>query len=657
MRIWTLAHITLTSIFSISHLAEANPPLLHNNIGKVLLRDYQKNKIHIGGHVSVKFAKSKDGNLVIPENKPVLPTKHYFPTPISHLASKDEEQFNQTYWVYDKHYKAGGPVFLYLPGESATSDSTAGLILNYTRINDLQKSFGGLGIVLEHRYYGESTPKSAWGPGANKITAKTPTEKFGYLKTDLVLEDIRLFAESFKHSSERVPTGTNLTADQTPWIVIGASYAGNLVSILRKRYPRIFFAGYSSSAPVEARKAMPMYWDVVARSIGSIEPACIKNMNSAIRYVDQELEKGGKAASDIKQIFLGPVAPETENSNGWFAEVLGYAFYNFQMVGIDEPILEETVWSIRNFCEHMNRDGKLVSPVEGWENAKDSALRRDGEWNARQWASWPGFIEYIKAIGYDCNGYNGAQASCSLRSGTDGADNIAWLWQVCSEWGYYQTGNPGPDQIMSKFSDLEHWKSKCGLNFKDKTAKDWLTEASPDTNLTNIRYGGWDDPQPRTFYTVSENDPWSSLGFLETRFLANKTDAPGLIANSTVPGCDHRPIGKDIFGFVFKDGFHGADLLSVRASQETYPLFASALETWLPCFKRKNNREAGFMEVVKALFRPDPIPSSGGTGNNKTIAAKPKQGRPDNSTVRQLIRVTDLEKKMRLERRARLWSS
>ncbi|RVD89592.1 uncharacterized protein DFL_000594 [Arthrobotrys flagrans] len=654
MKIWAIAYAALVSISSISHGAEAQMrlPSIHNNIEKLLLKEIQNNKININDYVSVKFAKGKDGDLVLSDNKPVYPTKHQLSALVNHWGSPAGEKFNLTYWVYDKHYKEGGPIFLYLSGEVAITEYGAGVLLNYSRINDLQEKFGGLGIALQHRYYGESTPQSAWGSGTNEIDIHTPAEKFRWLRTDLALEDIRFFADSFNHSSERVPAGINLRPEGTPWVVLGGSYAGNMASILRKWYPNTFFAAYSSSAPVEARTTMPMYWDIVARAIGSTEPACIKNMHSAIKYIDQELGKDEKSAAAIKQMFLGPSAES--NTNGWFTETLGYPFYGYQMTGMNEPIIDDTVWSIKHFCDHMNTDGDAVSPIEGWESIKNSTLQRSGKWGAERWASWPGYIALIKSFGYSCSGFGTAQGpgTCSLPAPATNPEDRAWLWQVCYEWGYFQIGNPGPDQIMSKFSDVKHWKSKCDLTFNDKTAKGYLSMSSkPNTNITNRLYGGWNDPQPRTFYTVGENDPWSSLGFLETRFLTDKTDAPEYIANSTIPACDHKPSKRDLFGFIIKEGVHAADIVSFKWSRETLPLFVAALEAWLPCFERPAGKKP------TELYRQNPTPTiNDQIKTNQTFTIRPSAGKQMRTTVRELVRVTSTENKIRLERRAKLWS-
>ncbi|KAK6513111.1 hypothetical protein TWF506_009277 [Arthrobotrys conoides] len=672
MKIWAIAYTALISISSISYVAEAQRLFPHNNINKLLLKEIERSKVHINGHVSVQAAKGKDGSVVLPDKKPIFPTKHQLLTSVSHAGARNDEHFNQTYWVYDKHYKKGGPIFLYLNGETSITDTIASAFLDSSRIHDLQKKFGGLGIILEHRYYGESTPRSAWVANSAEVDEYTPAEKFKYLTTDLALKDVKFFADNFNYTSERVPAGIDLTGRGAPWVVLGGSYAGSMASLLRKFYPDTFFAAYSSSAPIEAQTAMPAYWDVVARVIRSEEPACFENMRSAIKYIDQELAKGGQSAAVMKIMFLGPGAEI--NTNGWLAEALMFHFYDFQTAGLDEPIIDETVWSIRNFCDHMNTDGDDKSPIGGWENAANSTLRRSASWSARQWATWPGFIALVQSWGYSCTGFGTAKGpgSCKLASPTRYPDYISWSWQYCSEWGYFQLGNPGPDQITSNFSNLEHWKSKCNLQFRDPTAQIYIRPSSkPSTNATNKAFGGRTDPQPRTFYTMGENDPWSVLGFLKTKHVKGLFNAPGYNANSTVPACDHRPSGNDLFGLVIPNGIHSADIATTEWSKETFPVFTAAMEAWLPCFETHRER----VQVHRQQAIPKTLQRFGANETNQTFTLNPKkipkkvtppfvtgnetkkiQGKNNSTLLEKISQLAATEKSSRLERRAKLWS-
>jgi len=60
--------------------------------------------------------------------------------------------FEQRYWVNTRHYRAGGPVIVIDGGETSGEDRLPFLDTGIADI--LAKATNGLGVVLEHRYYG-----------------------------------------------------------------------------------------------------------------------------------------------------------------------------------------------------------------------------------------------------------------------------------------------------------------------------------------------------------------------------------------------------------------------------------------------------------------------------------------------------------------------
>lgn len=78
-----------------------------------------------------------------------------FTQPLDHFTDTGFT-WEQRYWVSYRHYKAGGPVIVLDSGEDP---GTGRLPYMDTGIVDiLANATGGLGVVLEHRYYGQSIP-------------------------------------------------------------------------------------------------------------------------------------------------------------------------------------------------------------------------------------------------------------------------------------------------------------------------------------------------------------------------------------------------------------------------------------------------------------------------------------------------------------------
>lgn len=78
----------------------------------------------------------------------------WFTQPIDHF-SNSSDTFKQRYWINTRHYTpgSGGPVIVLDGGETSGEDRIPFLDTGIVEI--LAKATGGVGVVLEHRYYGE----------------------------------------------------------------------------------------------------------------------------------------------------------------------------------------------------------------------------------------------------------------------------------------------------------------------------------------------------------------------------------------------------------------------------------------------------------------------------------------------------------------------
>ncbi|KAG6315377.1 hypothetical protein E4U22_007914 [Claviceps purpurea] len=157
--------------------------------------------------------------------------------PIDHFHNETKYEphsdghFNLRYMVDASNYQEGGPVIILHSGESEIEGRLS--YLEHGIASILAKATGGVGIVLEQRYYGESWP-----------TDETHIESYRFLTTDQALADTAYFSKNLK-----IPglEQHNLTAPGTPHILYGGSYAGGLVAIARKLYPDVFWGAISSS--------------------------------------------------------------------------------------------------------------------------------------------------------------------------------------------------------------------------------------------------------------------------------------------------------------------------------------------------------------------------------------------------------------------------
>ena len=78
--------------------------------------------------------------------------EYTFTQPLDHFADTGVT-FEQHYWLSDRHYQPGGPVIVFEAGEGPGDERMP--ILDTGIIDILAKATNGLGVVLEHRYYGQ----------------------------------------------------------------------------------------------------------------------------------------------------------------------------------------------------------------------------------------------------------------------------------------------------------------------------------------------------------------------------------------------------------------------------------------------------------------------------------------------------------------------
>jgi hypothetical protein len=111
--------------------------------------------------------------------------EHNFSVPIYHFhndslyAPHSDEFFNLRFWFDASRYKQGGPVIVLAFGERSGAERLP--FLHQGIIAQLALSLNGIGVILEHRYYGTSIP-----------TANLSTESLRFLTTDQALADCQL---------------------------------------------------------------------------------------------------------------------------------------------------------------------------------------------------------------------------------------------------------------------------------------------------------------------------------------------------------------------------------------------------------------------------------------------------------------------------------
>jgi hypothetical protein len=174
-----------------------------------------------------------DPRLLYPAYNLSVPVDHF------HNESIYEPHSNETfpirYWFDASHYKPGGPVIILQGGETSGEDRLP--FLQKGIVAQLSQATHGIGVILEHRYYGTSFP-----------TPDLSTENFRFLTTEQAMADEAFFAQHINYPG--MESYGDLSSNTTAYISYGGSYAGAFSAFLRVQYPDVFWGSISSSGVV-----------------------------------------------------------------------------------------------------------------------------------------------------------------------------------------------------------------------------------------------------------------------------------------------------------------------------------------------------------------------------------------------------------------------
>ncbi|CAI6093388.1 unnamed protein product [Clonostachys chloroleuca] len=426
-------------------------------------------QIRAPGGSQIREATYQEYNLSVPIDHFHNDTKY---------APHSNGTFNLRYWFDPQFYKPGGPVFVLSGGETSGADRLP--FLEKGIVNEVAKATNGLGVILEHRYYGSSIPVPDFS-----------TENLRFLTTEQALADTAYFAKNVVFEGLE---DVSFSPEKVPWIAYGGSYAGGFVAFLRVLYPDVFFGAISSSGVVEA---IWDYWEYFEGARLYAPEGCSDTTGKFVNIVDNILtkEENSKYISSLKKVFGYTDA----TSNVDFAYNIATGIYSLQSVNWDPAISDPFFFT---YCKAVVTDKNNYTNLEpirdtvkefviagGWESEVDPLTDR--------FLNWIGVLGNTNAQVDEVGFYEQDDLSQTWR---------LWPYQVCTEWGYLQTGSGAPADIlpmMSRLVDLEYSSQICKDAFN-------ITGVA---NLDAInKYGGFGISYHRLAFLDGEWDPWRAAG-------------------------------------------------------------------------------------------------------------------------------------------------
>ncbi|KAI1493277.1 peptidase S28 [Biscogniauxia mediterranea] len=414
-------------------------------------------------------------------------------TPIDHFHNDSLYEphsngtFDLRYWFDAQFYKPGGPVIVLASGETSGLDRLP--FLEKGIVYQLAKATGGLGVILEHRYYGSSIPVEDFS-----------TENLRFLTTDQALADTAYFAKNVKFAGLE---DVDLSPETTPWIAYGGSYAGAFVAFLRKLYPDVYWGAISSSGVPEA---IWDYWKYFEAAAVYGPPACVETTQKLTHIVDTILLSKEEYAPQLQAAFGLPNITHKAD----FASVLANGIYGLQSLNWDPSQSSDSFFI---YCSNVSSDSVLWPATEERRTSVEELIKAGGyeaelDVLANRMLNFIGYVNLtsVSSCGSD-------QDACFSTYDPEfyAQDDISqswrlWPYQYCTQWGYLQTGSGVPEDqlpLISRTIDIEYSTTICRDSFN-------LTEPA-NVEVIN-KYGGFDISYPRLAFVDGEWDPWRAAG-------------------------------------------------------------------------------------------------------------------------------------------------
>ncbi|KAI0132335.1 peptidase S28 [Xylariales sp. AK1849] len=430
--------------------------------------------------------------------------------------------FEQRYWWDASHYKTGGPVFVFNPGELA-ADGMLGYLTNGTIPGLYAQEFDGAAIVIEHRYWGKSVP-------FNELTAET----LRYHNLPAAMKDMTNFALNAK--MEFCEEG-DCNANDVPWVLVGGSYSGALAAWTSQMEPGVFHAYHASSAVVEA---IHDFWTFFSPIEQALPTNCSNDIKAVIKHVDYVFAEGdGDDIHELKAKF------NLQNLNAQdFADTLANPLSSWQ--GNQSTLL--------GFCDYIETYG-----------SQSKAMLNNGA-GVGLVSALDAYSAYINATagcgdgGSECDTWN-PKIVWNTPKTLD--DERPWQWMLCNEpFGWYQVGPAISDgnNVVSNQLRPEQYSRRCDLQFPQTngfvsgSATGW-TEAH-----LNMWTEGWDADYERVLFVNGEFDPWRSATIASDY-------RPGGRLNSTKSPA-----------YIVKGGVHTPELIIDETDPNTWPIVQAAIK-------------------------------------------------------------------------------
>ncbi|CAE6424059.1 unnamed protein product [Rhizoctonia solani] len=485
---------------------------------------------------------------------PPYDTIYYFDQLIDH-HNPSLGTFKQRYYFTYEYYQSGGPVILNAPGESSMN-GYSGYLTNRTLPGQIAQATNGAVVFLEHRCFGESNPY----PDLKESTLK-------YLSVEQAIEDLEYFGNNVHLP---MPGGDQVPTTKAPWVLIGGSYPGAIVSWTMAAKPGVFWAGYSSSGVVQA---INWYWGYFEPVRQYMPKNCSADVQKVVNYVDTTFTFGTRTQiQKLKETLGMGNMSHVDDVAGALRNPLWY-WQSLQTGQSDQ--------SFYKFCDALEVKNGVSAGPNGW--GLEHALAAYGEYMKGYIVGTCGSSSQEDCLGtYNPNStfYTDTSIDNSWRS---------WNWLLCNEFGFAQAGAPlGWPSIVTRLVVPPYDMRQCTYFYP----KSFPKARFPNTLNINTRYKGWNVNVPRLFFANGKRDPWREATMSSDFYPRKSTEL--------------QPIAVS-------DGFHCSDLLtrfgaSDKTVYDVQQLAIAYFTKWIKEWQDKHPEavKGGAVTVIDPATKPAP---------------------------------------------------
>lgn len=382
---------------------------------------------------------------------------HYYTQILDHFTYRPEgyRTFPQRYLVYAKHWggpQRHSPIFVYMGAESSiiSGFNFCGFMFEKAR------HFQALLVYIEHRYYGLSMPF-----GSREESFRNAST-LGYFTSTQAMADYATLILDLKK---------NLSAENSPVIVFGASYGGMLAAWFRLKYPHVTIGALAASAPIlyfDDITPQDGYDRVVTQDFRNASESCYNTIKESWAEINKVASQPGGLES-LKHTFNTCRAFDASSLMDWLTTV-----YDSSAQYGSPPVKE------------------ICKSIDGFPKGTDILTRISA-----------GSAFYYN---YDLEGTSSTTNNTCLD--IQQYPNEGWSWQECTEMVMPFSSTPNTTMYPLDLFDFKSFAEDCKRKYGVVPRPHWITTEFGGHNIRRVlkRFAS------NIIFSNGLRDPYSSGG-------------------------------------------------------------------------------------------------------------------------------------------------